>query len=146
MLQLLGKMVESLVIEFDQEKFEKFLSLGSASPKAMRQYRKVSSGTCSRISSETSSKVARTTAHSVNGATSNDVLKTSRATHAARINVSQKTNGANTSVHDHNNGEDHSAITLLSTLCNFRLPRVPNNPCDSTGMLNVDEGIVLVDN
>ena len=40
----------------------------------------------------------------------------------------------------------HSAILLLSELCNFRLPRVPNNPCNSIGMLNVDEGIVLVDN
>jgi len=38
----LRKMVESLVVEFDQENFEKFLSSGSASPKAMRQYRKVS--------------------------------------------------------------------------------------------------------
>ena len=34
-VQLLGKMVESVVIEFDQEKFKKFLSSGSASPKAM---------------------------------------------------------------------------------------------------------------
>ena len=41
-VQLLGKMVESLVIEFDQEKFEEFLSSGSVSLKVMRQYRKVS--------------------------------------------------------------------------------------------------------
>ena len=40
----------------------------------------------------------------------------------------------------------HSAIPLLFELCNFRLTRVFNNPCDSTGMLNVDEGVVLVDN
>jgi len=33
---LLGKTVASLVVEFDQGKFEKFLSSGSASPKAMR--------------------------------------------------------------------------------------------------------------
>jgi len=38
------------------------------------------------------------------------------------------------------------AITLLFELCNSRLLSVPNNPCDSIGMLYVDEGIVLVDN
>ena len=35
-VQLLEKMVESLVVEFDQEKFEEFLSSSSASPKVMR--------------------------------------------------------------------------------------------------------------
>ena len=44
-VQLLGKMVESLVVEFDQGKFDEFLSLGSASPKVMRQYCKISSET-----------------------------------------------------------------------------------------------------
>jgi len=34
-VQLFGKTVESLVIEFGQEKFEEFLSSDSASPKAM---------------------------------------------------------------------------------------------------------------
>ena len=43
-VRLLGKTVESLVIEFDQGKFEEFLSSGSASPKAMR-YCTVSSET-----------------------------------------------------------------------------------------------------
>jgi len=33
---LLRKMVESLIVEFDQGKFEEFLSSGSASPTAMR--------------------------------------------------------------------------------------------------------------
>jgi len=46
-VQLFGKTVESLVIEFGQEKFEEFLSSDSASPKAMWQYRKISSETCS---------------------------------------------------------------------------------------------------
>ena len=45
------KMVESLVVEFDQAKYEEFLSSGSKSPKA-RVYRKVSSGTCSQVRSE----------------------------------------------------------------------------------------------
>ena len=44
-------MVESLVVESDQAKYEEFLSFGSKSPRA-RQYRKVSSGTHSRIPSE----------------------------------------------------------------------------------------------
>ena len=55
---LLGKTLESLVIEFDQGKFKEFLSSGYASPKAMRQYRKVSSETPSLISSEITPKVA----------------------------------------------------------------------------------------
>ena len=81
--RLLGKMVRSLIIEFDQEKFEEFLSSGSASPKAMRQYRKISSETCSQISLKIISEVAHTTAHNAKGTTSKEVLKTSRAAHAA---------------------------------------------------------------
>ena len=38
------------------------------------------------------------------------------------------------------------SIFLLSKLCDFRLPGVSNNPCDSTEMLNIDEGLVYVDN
>jgi len=37
-------------------------------------------------------------------------------------------------------------ITLLSEIYNSRLPRVHYNFCESTGMLNVDEGIMLIDN
>ena len=47
----MGKTVESLVVEFDQAKYEEFLSSGSKIPKA-RIYHKVSSGTCSRVRSE----------------------------------------------------------------------------------------------
>ena len=39
-----------------------------------------------------------------------------------------------------------SVVFLVSKLCNFRLPGVPNNPCDSTGMLNIGEGVAHVDN
>ena len=46
------KMVESLIMEFDQAKYEELLSSGSKSPRA-RQYRKVSSGTCSQVRSKT---------------------------------------------------------------------------------------------
>ena len=45
------KMVESLIVEFDQAKYEKFFSSGSKSPRA-RQYRKVSSETRSPVHSE----------------------------------------------------------------------------------------------
>jgi len=101
-------MLESLVVEFDKEKFEEFLSSGSASPKTMRQYRKVSYETRSRISSEISPRVARTFVYSANGAIFNEVLKTYRANHATRINFSQETRRANTSLHVHNDGEDQS--------------------------------------
>ena len=49
----IGKMVESLVVEFDQAKYEKFLSSSSKSPGA-RQYRKVSSGTRFQVPLEVS--------------------------------------------------------------------------------------------
>jgi len=81
-------MVESLVIEFNQGKFEEFLFSGFVCPKTMRQHRKVSSETHSRISSEITPKVARTTAHNASGSISEEVLKTSRAACAACINFS----------------------------------------------------------
>jgi len=99
-------MIKSLVVEFDQGKFEEFFSSGSASPKAMRQYRKVSFETRSRISSEITPKVAHTIAHSANGATSEEDLKTSRAAHAGRVNVSQESRKAKASAHDQSDGED----------------------------------------
>ena len=40
----------------------------------------------------------------------------------------------------------NSVIPLLSELYNSRFLRISDNPCDSTGMLNIDEGIILVDN
>ena len=46
-----GKMVESLVVEFDQAKYEEFLSSGSKSPNA-RAYRRVSTEICLKIRSE----------------------------------------------------------------------------------------------
>ena len=100
--------MEFLVAEFDQGKFEEFLSLGSASPKTIWQYRKFSSETRSRISSEISPRVAHTSAYSTSGATTKEVLKTSRATYATRVNDPQETRRANASVHDHNNGDNQS--------------------------------------
>ena len=92
-VRLFGKAVESLVVEFDQEKLEEFLSSSSASPKAMRQYRNVSSETCFRISSEITLEVTRTSGHNTNDATSEEVLKTSRVAHATIVDVSQETRG-----------------------------------------------------
>ena len=43
--ELLGSMVESLTVEFDQERYEQFLFAGSVSPKATRKFRKVSQET-----------------------------------------------------------------------------------------------------
>jgi len=92
-VRLLGKMVESLVVEIDHGKFEEFLSSGFTCPKVMKQYRKVSSETRSQISSEITPEVARTTARNIKVATSEEVMKISRAAHAARVNVSQETTG-----------------------------------------------------
>jgi len=72
----------------------------------MRQYRKVSSKTRSRISSEITPKVTNTTAHNAKGATSKEVLKTSRATHSTRVNVSQEIRRAKALAHDQIDGED----------------------------------------
>jgi len=54
----------------------------------MWQYRKVSSETRSRISSEITLEVACTTPYNAKGATSEEILKASRAAHATRVNVS----------------------------------------------------------
>jgi len=113
----------------------------------MRQYCKVSSGTCSRISLEISPKVARTIAHRAIGATSNEVLKkppvqpmqpTSTSLKRPARLMRRYTIATMVKI--------NPAITLLSKLCNSRLLRVPNNLYDSTRMLNVDEGVMLVNN
>jgi len=121
-------MVESLVVEFDQGKFEEFLSLGSASPQIMRQYHKVSSEIRSRISSEISPRVARTFAYSSSDATSNKVLKTSRATYAAHVNISQETRRANASVHDHKDGEDQSCHHSPPRTLQFHIAKGSQQP------------------
>lgn len=42
---------ESLIVKFNQEKFEELFSSGSISPKAIRKLRKVSNKSCSQASS-----------------------------------------------------------------------------------------------
>ena len=138
--------MESLFVEFDQEKFEKFHSSGSASSKTMRQYRRVSLWTRSRISLEISPEVARTSTHSASRPLLTRFWKS----------LVQPTRPASTSLkrpaglmHQHMIKaimKINPTITLLSELYNFRLPRVPNNPCGSIKMVNVDVGIVLVNN
>ena len=73
----IGKTVESLVMEFDQAKYEEFLSSGSKSPKA-RVYRKVSSGICSRVRFEI-----------LSDATGKKDIMANRIMRNARVNVSQ---------------------------------------------------------
>ena len=53
-VNLAGIMVETLVVEFDQAKFEKTLSSGSLSPKAMRKIHKVSKETKAPVVADSS--------------------------------------------------------------------------------------------
>ena len=78
-----GKMVESLVVEFDQAKYEEFLSSGSRSPKA-RACRRVSTRICPKIRSEILSDAAAV----------KDVVA-NRAMRDTRANVSQETRVVN---------------------------------------------------
>jgi len=113
---LFGKMVESFVVEFDQEKFEEFLSSGSASLKAMRQYHTASSKTRSRISLEITPGVAHPIACSAKGAASEEILKTSRAAHATRVNVFQETLGTKAMSHGQRDSEDQFCRPSVQTL------------------------------
>jgi len=79
----MGKMVESLVVEFDQAKYEEFLSSGSKSPKA-QAYRRVSTGICPEVCSEI-----------LSDATGEKDVVANRIMRNARINVSQETRVVN---------------------------------------------------
>ena len=75
----MGKTIESLVVEFDQAKYEEFLFFGSKSPRA-RQYRKVSLGTRSPVRSEIPSDTTDKKSAMANHITRN-----------TRVNVSHET-------------------------------------------------------
>ena len=75
----MGKIIESLVMEFDQVKYEEFLSSGSKSPRA-RQYHKVSLRTCSQVRSETPTD-----------ATDKKSITAEHITRDSRVNVSHET-------------------------------------------------------
>ena len=79
----MGKTVESLIVKFDQVKYEEFLSSGSKSPMA-RAYRKVSTGICPEVRSEILSD-----ATAVKDAVANRIMRN------ARVNVSQETRTVN---------------------------------------------------
>ena len=113
----MGKMVESLIVEFDQAKYEEFLSSSSKSPRA-RQYRKVFSKTRSQVRSEIPSDVIDKKSAMV---TTLHVTPTSTSlTRPARL-----------------------ALLIFSPFMpvlflSFRLPGVPCNPYGITRTLNVD--------
>ena len=117
------KMVESLVVEFDQAKYEEFLSSGSKSPKA-RQYRKVSLGIALESALRSSqTRLARrmswpTTSHVMPASTS-----PMRPTWLTLLMFSP-----------------FIPIPFLST----KLPRVPINPYGVTEMLSDDRDGVHV--
>jgi len=79
----MGRMVESLVIEFDQAKYEEFLSSGSKSPRA-RQCQKVSSEIHSRVPSEAFSNVVCA-----------ENIMAGRITFKTRVNISHETREVN---------------------------------------------------
>jgi len=83
-ISFMRKTVESLVMEFDQAKYEEFLSSGSKSPRVARQYRRVSSEIRSQVSSETSPKMA-----------CENLVISGHVTRVARVNVSHETREAN---------------------------------------------------
>ena len=97
-LKLLGSTVESLVVEFDQEKFEELFSLSPVSPK-------VSSETHSQVYSEFSHRELYTFFDKTSGSTSFEILTTSRGVNMACDNVFQETRKADVLVHGQHNSK-----------------------------------------
>jgi len=124
-VRLLGKTVESLVVEFDQGNFEKFLSSGSASPRQCGN----TAQSLLRLALESLRKLllewSRPIAYSAKGAACYEVLKTSRAAHAARVNVSGDPQGKSGGV-DQRDGKDQFRDLLLSKLSNSATSSSPN--------------------
>ena len=116
-------MVESLVVEFNQSKYEEFLSFSSKSPKA-RQYRKVSS----KIRSQSLRRLPRM--RFVQRTSWSDV------SHVRPVSTSPMKPARSTLL-------TISPLTPLLFLSS-RLPWVPNNPYDVTGTPNVDRGDMRV--
>ena len=100
-----GKMVESLVVEFDQAKYEEFLSSGSKSPRT-RVCRRVSTGSGPEVRSEALSGAAAAKGDAANCAkqdtranvsqearvvSGTTAVATSRAMRNTRVNVSHET-------------------------------------------------------
>ena len=110
-------------MEFDQAKYEEFLSSGSKSPMA-RVYRKVSSGTCSRVRSEIPSD-----AIGKKDVVANHIIRN------ARVNVSHETHKVDLLMFS-----PFMPVPFLSS----RSPGVPINPYGVTGTLSDDRDDVRV--
>jgi len=80
----MGKMVKSLIVEFDQAKYEDFLSSSSKSPRA-RQYSKVSLGTRSQVHSEIPSDLTNKKSVMANHITRNTHINVSHETREVSI-------------------------------------------------------------
>jgi len=90
-LKLLRSTIESLIVEFNSEKFEKLLSSGSISSKSTRQYKKVSLETRSQVFSKTSQRKPRTLFDKAIGLTFFEAPTASREANMLCANVSQET-------------------------------------------------------
>jgi len=102
-LKLLGSTKQdSLVVEFDQEKFEQPLSSGSISPKVSRETR-------SQVFSETFQREAHTLFDKASSSISLEVLTTSRGANMACDNVSQETRKASILAHSQHSGGGQSS-------------------------------------
>ena len=110
-VKLLGSTVESPVIEFDQEKYEKLLSSGVVSPKALRHYHKVSTETHSQVSSKTSQRRTSLEFSRANGLNSLKALIASRGVGMVRVNASQET-PVMTHGQDHSRDQSHCNVSL----------------------------------
>ena len=90
-----GKTVESLVVKFDQVKYEKFLFSGCKNPRVAQQYHRVSLEIRSQVSLETPPRMTCT----------NSVVS-GRVTRVARFNVSYES-------HEANDVKGHLSMPLL---------------------------------
>ena len=115
-------MIESLIVEFDQAKYQEFLSSGSKSPRA-RQYRKIS-GTRSPVHSEIPSDTTGKKSTMANHITRN-----------TRVNVSHETREVSVT--------DIQPVHARP-LPQFQVTGVPINPYDVTGTLSDDRDDVRV--
>jgi len=122
----MAKTVKSLVMEFDQTKYEEFLSSGSKSSRVAQQYRRVSSEVRSQVLSETSPKIA-----DANSTISGHVRAWPASTSSMRPTRPTLLK---------------AKLAMLRLFLSSRLPGVPSDPWCVTGMLNIDKGVTYDDN
>ena len=133
-LKLLGSAVQSLVVKFNQEKFEQLLSSSSISPKSTQEYHKVSSETGSQVSSEASQRRAsseanRTLFDKANGSTSLEVQAITLGDNKACDEVSQELARSVLRLKANTTIETNLAVKLLLRLSKLSLQGVRNNSC-----------------